>query len=78
MTDFLERYNLRQQLEITGPLPHQQMVHALRRMDLYVNTSYQEGMPNGVLEAMACALPVVATDADGIPDLVQDGITGYL
>ena len=78
ITDFLERYNLRQHLEITGPLPHQQMVHALRRMDLYVNTSYQEGMPNGVLEAMACALPVVATDADGTPDLVQDGVTGYL
>jgi glycosyltransferase involved in cell wall biosynthesis len=78
MTAFLERYNLRQQLEITGPLPHQQMVHALRRMDLYVNTSYQEGMPNGVLEAMACALPVIATDADGTPDLVQDGVTGYL
>jgi glycosyltransferase involved in cell wall biosynthesis len=78
MTAFLERYNLRQQIEITGPLPHQQMVHALRCMDLYVNTSYQEGMPNGVLEAMACALPVVATDADGTPDLVQDGVTGYL
>jgi glycosyltransferase involved in cell wall biosynthesis len=78
ITDFVERYNLRQRLEITGPLPHRQMVHALRRMDLYVNTSYQEGMPNGVLEAMACALPVVATDADGTPDLVQDGITGYL
>jgi glycosyltransferase involved in cell wall biosynthesis len=78
IADFVERYNLRQQLEITGPLPHQQMVYALRRMDLYVNTSYQEGMPNGVLEAMACALPVVATDADGTPDLVQDGVTGYL
>jgi len=78
ITDFLKRHNLRQQLEITGPLPHQQMVHALRRMDLYINTSYQEGMPNGVLEAMACALPVVATDADGTPDLVQDGVTGYL
>ena len=54
------------------------MVHALRRMDLYVSTSYQEGMPNGVLEAMACALPIVATDADGTPDLVQDDVTGYL
>ena len=78
ITDFLERHNLRQRLEMTGPLPHQQMVHALRHMDLYVNTSYQEGMPNGVLEAMACALPVVATAADGTPDLVQDGVTGYL
>ena len=78
MADFLERYDLRQWVEITGPLPHPQMVHALRRMDMYISTSYQEGMPNGVLEAMACALPVVATDADGTPELVQDGVTGYL
>jgi glycosyltransferase involved in cell wall biosynthesis len=78
MADFLDGHGLRQQVDITGPLPHPQMVHALRRMDLYVSTSYQEGMPNGVLEAMACALPVVATDADGTPEVVQDGMTGYL
>lgn len=78
ISDFLDAHDLRQQVEITGALPHSQMVHALRRMDLYVSTSYQEGMPNGVLEAMACALPVVATDADGTPDVVQDGVTGYL
>ena len=78
IADFLDCHDLRQQVDITGPLPHPQMVHALRRMDLYISTSYQEGMPNGVLEAMACALPVVATDADGTPDVVQDGVTGYL
>jgi len=78
IADFLDCHDLRQQIDITGPLPHLQMVQALRRMDLYVSTSYQEGMPNGVLEAMACALPVVATDADGTPDVVQDGVTGYL
>ena len=78
IADFLDGHDLRPQVEITGPLPHPQMVHTLRRMDLYINTSYQEGMPNGVLEAMACALPVVATDADGTPDVVQDGVTGYL
>jgi glycosyltransferase involved in cell wall biosynthesis len=54
------------------------MPAALQRMDIYVSTSYQEGMPNGVLEAMASALPVVATDADGTPELVVDGQTGFL
>jgi glycosyltransferase involved in cell wall biosynthesis len=78
IADFLDHHSLRQRVEITGPLPHQQMVQALQRLDIYLNTSYQEGMPNGILEAMACALPVVATDADGIPQLVVDGVTGYL
>ena len=78
MASFVERYQLQDRFAVLGPLPHGQMPQALQQMDIYLATSYQEGMPNGVLEAMACALPVVATDADGIPDLVQDGVTGYL
>lgn len=75
---FLRDFELTDRVEITGPLPHPEMCRALQRMDIYVSTSYQEGMPNGVLEAMACGLPVVATDADGTPELVEDGVTGYL
>lgn len=78
LADFLVQYGLQHRVEITGPLPHDQMPSALQRMDIYVNTSYQEGMPNGVLEAMACGLPVVATDADGTPALVVDGVTGFV
>ena len=78
MTEFLKRHQLQHQVDILGPLSHDRMPGILRQMDLYVTTSFQEGMPNGVLEAMACALPVVATAADGIPLLVEDGVTGFL
>jgi len=78
IASFLKHHQLQDRVVTLGPLPHSQMPQALRQMDIYLTTSYQEGMPNGVLEAMACALPVVATAADGIPELVQDGITGYL
>lgn len=78
IADFLASHGLQDRFEMCGPIPHAQMVEALHRMDIYVTTSYQEGMPNGVLEAMACALPVVATAADGIPALVVDGVTGSL
>jgi glycosyltransferase involved in cell wall biosynthesis len=78
ITSFLTHHHLQDRVVVLGPLPHHQMPQALRQMDIYITTSYQEGMPNGVLEAMACALPVVATAADGIPELVQEGITGHL
>ena len=78
ITQFINQHGLSDRVHILGPLPHECMAKALGQMDIYVNTSYQEGMPNGILEAMACALPVVATRADGIPQLVDDGVTGYL
>lgn len=45
---------------------------------LYVQASHQEGLPNAVLEAMASALPVVATRVSGHEDVVQEGHTGLL
>ncbi len=45
---------------------------------LLVHTSDAEGCPNVIMEAMACSRPVVAMNAGDIPDLVDDGITGYV
>ena len=50
----------------------------LRKTDIFVLPSYAEGMPMSILEAMSYAIPVVTTNAGGIPELVIDGKTGYL
>jgi glycosyltransferase involved in cell wall biosynthesis len=50
----------------------------LRDADIYVQPSFQEGMPNSVLEAMAAGLPIVATSVSGNVDLVTDGDNGLL
>lgn len=45
----------------------------LSAADVYVSASRIEGMPVAPLEAMACGLPVVATDAQGLPDILEGG-----
>lgn len=46
--------------------------------DLYISASRREGLPYAVLEAMACRLPIVATDIPGHREVVIDGTTGIL
>jgi glycosyltransferase involved in cell wall biosynthesis len=50
----------------------------LRVMDIFVLPSISEGISNTILEAMASALPVVATDVGGTPEIVENGVTGLL
>ncbi len=46
--------------------------------DLLALPSYTEGLPNIVLESLAASVPVVATAVGGVPEVVQDGSSGYL
>lgn len=47
-------------------------------LDLYLNTSVNEGIPISVLEAMAYKIPVIAPRVGGLPEIVDDGVHGYL
>ncbi len=51
---------------------------ALREFQVYALTSISEGVPLSVLEAMTMGLPVVATAVGGLPEILDDGVNGYL
>jgi glycosyltransferase involved in cell wall biosynthesis len=50
----------------------------IKGFDLFVMSSVTEGLGTSLLDAMACARPIVATRAGGIPEIVEDGATGLL
>ena len=50
----------------------------LKMCDVYVHSSYSEGFGLSVAEAMACGVPVIASDVDGLSEIVQDKKSGLL
>jgi glycosyltransferase involved in cell wall biosynthesis len=69
---------LKGHVTLTGPIPHRDVPQYLNKMKLLVLPSYTEGLPNIILEAMACGTPVLATPVGAIPNVIKDNETGFL
>jgi glycogen(starch) synthase len=65
-------------VHFTGFMPHVQIPAVLRHVDMLVLPSLYEDLSSVLIEAMAAALPVVATRVGGTADLVNDGVNGLL
>jgi L-malate glycosyltransferase len=60
-------------------LGHQEDMHIFYQdIDIYINTSVHEGIPMSVLEAMAHGVVVVAPNVGGLPEIIEDGASGFL
>lgn len=76
--------DLQDRITLTGPLTREQVVSQHREADVFVTPSIQtergdrEGLPVVLMEACGSGLPVVASRISGIPELVDDGVTGFL
>ena len=76
MERIVEELGLRDSVELLGL--RTDIVPLLQRSWGFVLPSRWEGMPNALLEAMACGLPCVATRVSGSEDVISDGINGLL
>ena len=74
----IEQNQLTQRVDFHGWCNKEKVLPLLSTADIFINPSRHEGMPNAVLEAMACGLPIIATRIAGNEDLVVDGKNGLL
>jgi glycosyltransferase involved in cell wall biosynthesis len=75
---FLREKKLTDHVEIAGWISHDHLPDYLNMLHLLVIPSFTEGLPNIMLEAMACGTPVAATSVGAIPDSIRDGETGFI
>ena len=65
------------QIIVTGHVPYKDLPAYYSLIDALVHPSLRDGMPNAVLEAMACGKAVIATPVGGVVEVIQDGVNGY-
>jgi len=63
---------------LTGHLPDDDIPLTYDAADIFLNTSAADNQPQTLIEASASGLPIVSSDAGGIPDLITDGVNGLL
>ncbi len=79
-----EKLNLNNNVKFPGKVEHLEVKTLMNSADVFVHHSItptdksEEGIPTVIMEAMACGLPILSTYHAGIPELVQDGINGFL
>jgi glycosyltransferase involved in cell wall biosynthesis len=65
-------------VELLGPIPHDDVPKYLNLADVFVRPSISEGLGVSFIEAMACGVPVLGTNVGGIPDIIEDKKNGLV
>lgn len=75
---YLYENNLEKKVIIVENVPHNEIPDYLNKLKLVVIPSYTEGLPNIMIESMACGTPVLATPVGSVPDFIEDNENGFL
>ncbi|PAX52225.1 glycosyltransferase family 4 protein [Brunnivagina elsteri] len=72
------KFGLTQNVKYVGYKSQLEVREQLQQTDIFVMSSFAEGIPVVLMEAMASGVPVVATQIAGVSELVENGVNGYL
>jgi glycosyltransferase involved in cell wall biosynthesis len=75
---FIHQNNLEQNIHFIDCIPFEKFPDYLNNIRFFVLPSTREGLPNSVLEAMACGTIVVSTPVGGVPGIITDDETGFI
>jgi teichuronic acid biosynthesis glycosyltransferase TuaC len=78
LRDLAIKLGVMQRVQFLGYVPHDKMADIYSAADFTVLASANEGMPNVILESIACGTRVIATDVGGIGEVITDPVAGIL
>jgi glycosyltransferase involved in cell wall biosynthesis len=78
LCELIRQLDLGSLVHLPGAVPQEGIRDYFERADVFVLPSRRENLPNVLVESLAMEVPVVASHIAGIPELVEEGITGFL
>lgn len=84
LQELVNKNDLTEEISLIGALPHEQIINWLKEKDIFALPCRKDkhgdidGIPVVLMEAMAMGVPVISSRISGIPELVEDGVSGLL
>lgn len=78
LIDLISKNNIANLITYEGWVSGDKKTDLLNIADAFILPSYTEGLPISILEAMSYGLPILSTPVGGIPEIVENGVNGFL
>ncbi|HPN54441.1 MAG TPA: glycosyltransferase family 4 protein [Candidatus Moranbacteria bacterium] len=78
LEDLVQTLGLKEKVLFTGPVLHEKVLEYYQKANIFALPSMNEGMSNTMLEALACGLPLIATNTGGTKELIEEGQNGFI
>lgn len=78
LEDLIKKLGIEKKVKLKDFIANSEVATAINRMDIFVVPSLEESFGVAAVEAMACEKPIIASDAEGLKEVVIDNVTGFI